>query len=276
MVRLEANHKLASFRKPPLHEVALSVQFESLTNFTSAHAGLFWHEMKRRFPVVEEHPALSSAAIERSGARVDNRELVISQVAPKARLWLMDSNRRELIQIQHDRFIRNWRKTDGSDPYPRYDEHVRPRFEKDFCEFCDFVRAEHIGEVRSFQCEVAYFNQICTEKSVWNSFSEMHKIFSAYSPVEIRQIPLEIEALHVRQSFAILLDSDFKGRFYVEIEPAEVDGEKVVRYHLTARGRTATNSLDDTMAFMDLGRELIVDYFEQSTSSDMHKVWEKE
>ena len=58
--------------------------------------------------------------------------------------------------------------------------------------------------------------------------------------------------------------------------PAEVDGNPVVRYHLTARGSPVTKSVDDAMAFMDLGRELIVTYFEKSTSPDMHKIWEME
>ena len=207
---------------------------------------------------------------------MDNREMVITQDAPRARLWLMDSNKRELVQIQHDRFIRNWRKTSGNDPYPRYEEYIRPRFEQDYRQFCDFVSAERIGEVRSFQCEVAYFNQIRTANSVWRSFADMHNIFRTYSPAVTDQLPIHVEAMHVRQSFAILRDSEFRGRFYIEITPAEVDGEQVVRYHLTARGRPASNSVDDTMAFMDLGRELIVEYFEQSTSSDIHKVWEKE
>lgn len=74
----------------------------------------------------------------------------------------------------------------------------------------------------------------------------------------------------------MLGESRFKGRFYIEIMPAEVDGEPVVRYHLTARGSPATGSVNDALAFMDLGRELIVTYFEQSTSTDMHKLWEKE
>ena len=271
-----ADRGLASFRMPPLHEVALSVQFESLAGFTSAHAGLFWTRVQSRFPVIEEHPALTSPAIERSGARVDHPELVISQVAPRARVWLLDSDRRELVQIQHDRFIRNWRKTSGSDSYPRYEEHIRPRFEEDYREFCDFVSAERIGKVQPFQCEVAYFNQIRTVESVWHSFADMHKIFRTYSPSVTDRMPIRAEALHVRQSFAISHESQFRGRFYIEILPAEVDGEPVVRYHLTARGNPATRSVNDAMAFMDIGRELIVTYFEQSTSPEMHQIWEME
>lgn len=272
----ETDRKLPSFRNPPLHEVALSVQFESVAELTTAHVGKFWRDLRDRFPVVQEQPALSAPAIERDATRIDNQELVIGPVPPRARLWLLDAERRELVQVQHDRFIRNWRKTGGDDRYPRYDEHIRPRFEADYQAFCDFVRSEGFGEIQSSQCEVSYFNRIPVAAPVWRSFGDMHKVFCLHSPIDVGPLPITGESVQWRQTFAISQESEFKGRLYTEVTPAVVNGEHVIRYDLTARGHPRSGSIADTMAFLDLGRQLIVEYFARSTSSDMHEVWERE
>ncbi len=49
---------LPDFKKPPLTEVALSVQFERLPNLNSLQIGLLWHEFMERFPSTEQHPLL--------------------------------------------------------------------------------------------------------------------------------------------------------------------------------------------------------------------------
>ena len=215
-------------------------------------------------------------AIERGGARTANQELVISAEAPRPRLWLLDAERRELIQIQHDRFIRNWRKSGVEDRYPRYEDHIRPHFDSDYRAFRDFVEEERVGGVTPVQCEVAYFNQIGQADGIWDSVADMYKVFRLHTPIAPKAMPLSSEGFQLRQSFAISQLADFKGRLYADIVPAEADGKPTIQYHLTARGHPGSDSVEDTLAFLDLGRELIVEYFARSTSAAMHEVWEKE
>ncbi len=215
-------------------------------------------------------------AIERAGARTTNQELVLTAAPPRPRLWLLDAEKRELIQIQHDRFIRNWRKSGVDDRYPRYEGHIRPHFHSDYRAFRSFVEEEGVGDVTPIQCEVAYFNQIGTADGVWDSMADMHKVFRLHTPVEPEAMPLSLEGLQLRQSFAITQLAEFKGRLYTDIVPTEADGKPMIQYHLTARGHPGSDSVEATLAFLDLGRELIVDYFTRSTSVAMHEVWEKE
>jgi hypothetical protein len=49
---------LVDFDSPPVTEVVLGVQFNSLERFLSPHLGLVWSEFKQEFPIVEEHPYL--------------------------------------------------------------------------------------------------------------------------------------------------------------------------------------------------------------------------
>ena len=142
---------LASFRKPPLHEVALMVQFEAVTELTSAHIGSFWQEVRGRLPHIQEQPPLPGVPIERAGSQ--------SQLG---------------------------------------------------------------------------------------------------------------------QTFIIHDGDEFIGRLYTELSPIEIDGEAVIRYDLTARGRLKSPTVEGAMEFLDLGRRLIVECFERSTSADMHEIWGKE
>ena len=126
------------------------------------------------------------------------------------------------------------------------------------------------------QCEVAYFNQIRPADGVWDSVADMHKVFRLHTPIEPRAMPLSLEGFQLRQSLAISQLAEFKGRLYTDIVPVEADGKPTIQYHLTVRGHPASDSVEDTLAFLDLGRELIVEYFARSTSAAMHEVWEKE
>jgi hypothetical protein len=49
---------LADYTSPPVTEVVLGVQFNSIERFLSPHLGLVWERFKPNFPNVEEHPAL--------------------------------------------------------------------------------------------------------------------------------------------------------------------------------------------------------------------------
>ena len=251
------------------------VQFEALTELTSVHVGSFWQEVRSRFPHIREQPPLPSVPIERVGSRQTTLQLEIAQ-GPRTRTWLLDEAERELIQIQHDRFIRNWRKAVEHDIYPRYEHHIRPRFESDFRKFVDFVSSFGLGEVKPLQCEVTYFNQIRPAEPIWGQPCDMHKAVTTYRPPMLEGVPASYEQSHLRQTFAISDDDQFIGRLYTELLPVEIDGEAVMRYDLTARGRPMSPTVEGAMEFLDLGRRLIVECFEHSTSAEMHEIWDKE
>ena len=253
------------------------VQFEELREFTSAHNGLFWDEVRDQFPRIQEQPPLPSVPIERAGPKPGalQMQLEIAQ-GRRTRTWLLDDEERELLQIQHDRFIRNWRKAGEQDLYPRYERHIRPRFEEDFRKFVDFVSRCGLGEIKPVQCEVTYFNRIRPAKEIWRDASDMHRAMTTYSPPVLADLPASYEQSRLQQTFAIEDDGQFIGRLYTELFPVETDGEATMRYHLTVRGRPKTPTIDGVLEFLDLGRRLIVECFERTTSTEMHRVWKKE
>ena len=272
---VEPSPPLPSFRNAPLREVALLVQFQSLPDLTTAHAGLFWQQLRDRLPIIEEQLTLPTLPAESAQMQPIAMPVEINVEPTNIRTWLMSADGRDLVQLQHDRFIRNWRKGSDQASYPCYERRLRPCFQHDFLRFLAFVEAHGLGAIQPMQCEVAYFNHIRPAPSVWRSPSEMHEVFAGLAPSRPSSLPLAHETSEVRQSFAIVEDGEFRGRLYTEIAPVETDGQPSLRYHLNARGHPSEPTLEGVLAFLDLGRRLIVQHFATSTTPAMHEVWER-
>jgi len=112
---------LPDFRKPPVTETVLSLQFEPLGGLTAAHLGLMWQRFRPQLPEVEEHPPLPPVFEKFEPPSPAQVEVTIEEKPPVPRLWFLNPPKTELIQIQVDRFIHNWRKMQGMEPYPHYE-----------------------------------------------------------------------------------------------------------------------------------------------------------
>lgn len=142
-----AGRELPSFVQPPVVEVVLSVQFEELKEFHVPHFGMVWNEVRDRFPIIEEHPPLDPT-IERFGlprkAPRGGVQLQIMQDVPFPRCGFVNREGTELIQVQRDRFVHNWRKREEAHEYPRY-EHVRAVFSEEVSGFERLIDRERLG-----------------------------------------------------------------------------------------------------------------------------------
>src|SRR5258706_6722338 len=114
-----ASRRLPNFEPPPVSEVVLGVQFESLKAFRIVHIGMLWQEFREKFPLTEEHAPLEPV-IERFGINhaVGKVSLQILDAPPIPRCWFLNAAGADLIQIQSDRFLRNWRKVEEDSEYP--------------------------------------------------------------------------------------------------------------------------------------------------------------
>lgn len=269
---------LPHFSNPPLEEVAISVQFAPLDRLVVPEIGLLWGHYGERFSHVEQHPPLDPI-IERFGVRprpqLPNIQLVSG--VPLPRIWFLDKDKRELLQIQQDRFIRNWRKIDPSDECPRYEEQLRPRFLQDLEDFQGFVAKNDIGTIKPNQCEVTYINHIhCCDE--WDSHSEFSKVFSVWSNDYAAKSPYEIEDAKFQLQQVIRDDQgEFLGRLHVSSSPAfqASDDSLVFELRLIARVRPLNETLSGIMCAIDIARECVVRSFADITRDAMHKVWDR-
>lgn len=261
---------LPDFSNPPVVETVLSVQFDRLSAARTAHFGLYWNEIRERFSKTEERAELPPA-IERfpdlsmPGVGIQFEAL---EAPPTPRFWFTNEGGTELIQLQRDRFIKNWRKAGEGDEYPRY-ERVKDGFERDFSAYRDFVSRHQLGVVRINQCEVTYVNHIVAGQG-WNSHADIRNVFTAWKqPTAV--YPGPAQDLTFRARFPISDQSGtFVGRLHATMQSVVrlTDGVPMFVLDLTARGQ-----IGESTAFFDLGREWIVRSFKELTTPEMHKVW---
>jgi uncharacterized protein (TIGR04255 family) len=136
------------------------------------------------------------------------------------------------VQIQRDRFIRNWRRVRADDRYPRY-ETLKPLFSEDWGQFVDFLGQEGLGVPEINQCEVTYINHIEVGAG-WETFGQVDKVVSLVTTGSQRFLP-EPEMLTL-EARSPMPDG---GRLRVMMQPAirRQDAKEVLQWTLTARGR---------------------------------------
>jgi uncharacterized protein (TIGR04255 family) len=179
----------------------------------------------------------------------------------------MDNSKNRLFQIQRDRFLYNWRRIKGDEPYPRYPI-LRDALNTEWHKFCDFLKSEKLAMPQVNQCEVTYVNHIEYDKG-WNGYGDLHKVFATFAEPRKTFLPLPERAsmeLHYRWQ-------DDSGRLHIALQPVirGRDGKEVLQLTLVARG--APKSMDDNGIFkcLDHGREWIVKGFADFTTESMQK-----
>lgn len=267
---------LPDFGDPPLVETALSLQFESLQAFSLVHVGMLWNEFRTSFPRVEEHPPLGGA---RETFRVPSPASVgvtIERKPPLPRVWFLNESRSQLIQVQEDRFIHNWRKEgNASTAHPRY-ERIRESYLGEVRKFEEFLNNEQIGQVVVNQCEVIYVNHI-EPCQVWHKHAELEKIIRSWTARSHSFLP-EAESGSVEQKFVMKSESGVPlGRLHASLTPAwkAEDQSPILVLTLIARGSPLFDGIDGAFAFFDLGRRWIVKGFTDLTTTEMHRVWRR-
>jgi uncharacterized protein (TIGR04255 family) len=258
--------------------VSLSVQFERLDTLQVPQIGKLWDLYKDQLPNTEQRtptdPQIERVGIRSKADATPNLRFFDSPPLPK--IWFLDRDNRELVQIQQDRFSRNWRQVTGDEEYPRYETYIRERFIEDYKKFNAFIDNYKLGSLKLNQCEIAYVNHI-PANGIWSQHPEIFKVLNFINQPELGH-GLKPENARAQLRYLILdNDNSFVGRLYIAAEPAHrtVDDLPLFVLKLVARGRPLGEGLKGVMAFMDLGRKHIVETFDQITKSSMHKEWGK-
>jgi uncharacterized protein (TIGR04255 family) len=266
------SHSLPEFERPPLDEVAIGIQFEPLKSFHAAHLGRYWSRIRNRYPFTEDQPPIVpqiEAAELKPGPSPG--AFAIGAIPP-IRSWFMDKSKNQLVQLQNDRFLRNWRQLEGNDTYPRY-AYLIKEFRREWEGFLSFLQEEAIDAPVVNQCEITYINKLAPGTG-WKDNTELAKVFSF-----LRAPPAQ-GFLPAPEFFS--WDARYKlpenqGRLRVKMLPAfqARDLTLIFILDLTARGAPAEKTAASIFAWFDLAHEWIVRGFDEVTESEMHKAWGK-
>lgn len=277
MRKLRPGH-LPNFKKPPINEVVLSIQFASLANLKSPHIGLFWRSVRSTYPDISEQGEVPPV-FETFGTPAAQRPTVSFQALlspPMPRFWLQKEGMPDLLQVQRDRLMHNWRKTAENVVYPRY-EKVRARFEQEIKKFSDFLETEKIGKLEVNQCEVTYINLIDSVPGSDDLHTSLDEISPLWSGLTTERAAGEIENSLVQMRYFLNDGNERVGRIHVLMQPAfrQSDLNPVFRVEITARGRPHGTSIVEAFELLDLERDAIVKTFAAVTTPKMHKLWER-
>jgi uncharacterized protein (TIGR04255 family) len=269
--------QLPSFDNPPLAEVVVGIQFERIPALTSARIGELWRQYAKEYPKTEDQAPLPPIRerFETSGPQPILFQVQAGYQTP--RVWLISEDSTRLLQIQPDRFIFNWRKSDDENKYPRFSV-VKDTFFKELKIFVKYLDTHKIGDLNVMYCEVSYINHI-KPNELWKTHADVGVIFPTFAKLNRSTANIELE----ESGFNILyhiLDASKKpvGRLRIVNEPRYIINPQQPIYHLdlTARGYPlGERDIAGVEKFIDVAHREIVTGFVSVTSDKMHKIWER-
>ena len=261
------------FAKPPVVEVVCGVLFGTPQPLKTVHIGLFAQSLRGEFPVVEEKDPLGPV-IEPLPGHEQFTQLEFLTLPPLRRTWLISPDRRNLIQLQQDRFLFNWKKSEADDTYPSY-QLVIERFNSYLRRFADFLVVEGIGCPTYRQYELTYVNHIQTSNGLDAGLGNI-LVDHIRTERKDRFLP-EPEAFNWATSYPLPNDS---GRLHVIAQTAlRLDGgarTPILRLDMTARGMPSNTDDDARTAWFDVAHDWITHGFVDCTSAALQeKYWER-
>jgi uncharacterized protein (TIGR04255 family) len=279
------SEKLPTFRKPPVVETVLGVQYDPIPGLSNAHLGAFWKWLLAHpksapgtgWTKVSDAPPIEPSFeqfSEGQGWSPDKLNLRIGLFS-SSRLQIRNDANDAMIQVQNGRLHYNWIGRRGRD-YERY-TNVRPEFDRLYECFQDFLRQEQLGTPKENQWEVTYVNHI-PRGTVWQTPEDWPKLFVGLPGTRTAPSEVRLESIGGTWHYEI---PPRRGRLHVELKGATRLGpepNELLHLMLTARGPVGDPAVGDSSLSdgLDLGRRVIVLTFKEITSKDAHKVWELE
>jgi uncharacterized protein (TIGR04255 family) len=261
-----------SLSRPPLVEVVVGVQFNSLARLGAGRLGAFWREIADEWPVVDDAPALPPQ-FEQFG---DENALPFFpdlrfHLVPKPELRLQARNNAgdRMVQIQNGRLHYNWLKQ-GEAGYPSY-EKVKQGFDSVTARFAEFVQREGLGKFEPNQWELTYIDHI-PKGTLWESADDWPHIFRSWNVAPVSTPVIAMEALEAEWHYEIVPQV---GRVHLRIARGKTAGkEDVLVINTTARGPVGVSDGEPTVdRGLEHGHRAVRTAFEMLTSDAAQQYW---
>jgi uncharacterized protein (TIGR04255 family) len=269
---------LISFGRPPVSEVVLGVQFSEPVVDLDVLAN-FGLRVKGELPGREQHEAL--ATVEESFAATPAPRRIQLRVVPGfvlPRAWFISADQRQLVQLQADRFVFNWRRMAPDDRYPRYAE-LRPVFERHLTTLrgCLAEAGRPPGTVNF--AEVTYINELSWPDAPTDRHPPLSRALQVVASVSDAGFLPSVEdtTFHTRYRIPDPRDNETPaGRLYVSAEPALRSADAAPIYLLKMTAHIVTPMPDDAAMIraLDLGREWAVRAFDQLATPELKALWQ--
>lgn len=257
------------FSNPPVVEVACGILFSNADLLKTVHIGEFWNVIKSDFPIVEDAPPLDPV-VEMSGdlSQINQQVLTFATLPPLRRVWFISNDGRNLLQVQSDRFLFNWKRTQADDEYPSY-EKVMEKFEHWLNKFESFCKDAKLPKIEYRQFELVYVNHITNSNGLEKVKTDA--IFVDHTRDKSRERFLPSPTL-INWSSSYNLPKDY-GRLHISMQSAYTQApkkENLLRLDLTARGIPTQVDDSSRKEWFEMAHEWITKGFADSTNTELH------
>ncbi len=261
---------LPDFDNPPAVETVVGVYFFPLKGWKIPHFGSFWERIRNDYPTVEVRPPIIT------GPAVESFELKLpleGEINLPVRCWFRNRNEPTLVQVQDSCFFHNWRRESNTRPYLHYDE-LRPTFEREWRNFCDFVAQEGLGSPNVWRCEVTYVNHIDRGLG-WKTYGDISDVLKA-SPglTSSRSFLPTPDSLAFQCTYPM---EGPEGQLRIEMHPVvrKFDGKDTLQLTVTAFCRPESSEVEAIISSLNQAHEWVVKGFTDFTSPAMHNLWRR-
>ena len=249
-----------TFENPPIDEIICNVLFDPIANLRAGHLGLLWQKFRPDFPGIEDQHLTNP---------IPDEYYNNPDTPPLPRVWFVHKDENELIQMQYNRFVHNWRKKRPDDIYPGYSV-VIENFEKYLSCLEDFLSEERLGDITPAQYEITYIDNIL-EHEGWETITDLEKVFPNFISLKSQNLP----STDIREfSWQILfgLPNDF-GQLQLSIRNVRrlIDNRHLLRVEFRA---VSNQPYKPMRGWFNLAHEFIFDLFSSLISDEIQeKYW---
>jgi uncharacterized protein (TIGR04255 family) len=251
--------------KPPVVETSLGCYFNRIEGWNVLHYGALWSKFRDKYPNPEFQPPVLPTL----------EPPITFQWAPgdaliPIRALFADARRTQLVQLQADLFLHNWRKTDQTTSYEHYDR-ILPLFKEDWGVFAAFLQEQGLKRPSLSRCEMSYFNHIVRGEH-WQSFNDLPRLFRVWRGFPPGSVfgNIELAAFNVVQAIG-------KGKVTIVVSPGvrRLDGKEVLQMNVTATRVPEGSEDKDLFAGLDDCHEIALRAFQGFVTDDALLKWEK-
>jgi hypothetical protein len=278
-----SQYDLVSCERPPVAEVALSMQFAPET-FDVEAFGRFARETRAELPDRQRQPMLPpiTETFDKASAP-PSMEIRLELPTALPRTWFLSKDGVQLVQLQHDRLTLNWRELDRGLEYPRY-EQLRQRF----CELLKLLTdgLEEAGDPYAVNlCEVTYVNPIelaasCLPPADTANHPDLAEIINRLRPRPADAFLPDAEDAQLVARWRIpgselgAVDAP-AGRLYLNAAPGLKPPSFTPIYlvNMTAHVIPLAGDAEGALRALDVGHKWVVLGFTDLTTTKMHRLW---
>jgi uncharacterized protein (TIGR04255 family) len=239
------------------------ITFKKLEKLKIPSYGLFWADLRKDFPTCEH-----AAPLEPNPDSVDP-----ATGLPLPRIWLIGKTENDLLQLQNDRILYNWRKIRPHDQYPRYHSVVQ-KFKGHLSVFIELLDRDDLGSFRPLSCELTYVNHLVKGEG-WQSVGDLKDLFPDLGWRSGQRFLPDPTGLGWKMAFDM---EQNLGKLTVTLNHGtrKIDAVPILVLQLTAQGSSSNESLDAVWDWFNQAHEWIVRGFADLTDPDVQdRLWNR-